>query len=669
MSQQTKRLFEFGHFRLDVTECRLLRDGVPVPLKPKVLETLVVLVENSGHMLDKEELMRRLWPDSFVEEANLAVNISQLRKALGESENGGRYIETVPKRGYRFVAQVMEVITEPADLIVRERTRARIVIEEQETNEEEVDQDIHAGLVPSHATLASASAFPRVALAAGDPIKWFKQNRRLSVSIAATIVAAAAVSAYFISSRQNARTPTPVKPHSLAVLPFRNLRPNAETDFLGPSMADAIVTKLGHVRMLIVRPSSYVDKYRNQDVDPRAAANELSVDKLLMGSFLKDGDDLRITAQLINVSTSEILWRDTIDVKYEKLLAVQDRVAQQIVKGLQLNLSPAENERLKLDPPQNPLAYENFLRGRYLISTNDHAMAIKMLEESVALDPNYPLAWAYLGKAYSVSASQYFGGREFHHKAQAAYDKALALNPKQLETRVLLANFLTENNRVEEAVPILREVIEANPNHPFARWELSYAYRYAGMLDDSISEGESALRLYAHLTGHRFNSYLYAGQYEKFLNSLPMRDDAYTLFYRGLGNYYLKDWTSASLYFDRAYQLDSTAAVSQIGKTLALGIAGRNREGIELLKTAERRLDSGPPGDGEISYKLAQSYSVLGDRPSGLRLLRRSIEQGFFSYPYFTSDPLLGSLRGEAQYATLIEQARRRHGEFKRKFF
>ncbi|HEX3083792.1 MAG TPA: transcriptional regulator, partial [Pyrinomonadaceae bacterium] len=134
MSRQTKHLYEFGNFTLDVEESRLLRDGLPVPLKPKVLETLFVLVESSGHVIGKKELMQRLWPDSFVEEANLAVNISQLRKALGDDESGDHFIETVPKRGYRFAAQVTRVLADRVDLIVHERTRSHIVIDEEETS-------------------------------------------------------------------------------------------------------------------------------------------------------------------------------------------------------------------------------------------------------------------------------------------------------------------------------------------------------------------------------------------------------------------------------------------------------------------------------------------------------------------------------------------------------
>jgi DNA-binding winged helix-turn-helix (wHTH) protein/TolB-like protein len=655
MRQQTKRLYEFGCFRLDLEECLLLRDGRPVSLKPKALEMLTLLIENSGRMIEKEELMRRLWPDSFVEEANIAVNISQLRKALGQNVSGEQYIETVPKRGYRFVAAVREIDVAAPSLVVRERVRSHVIIEEQETDDE-------AEL--SVARKTRANAIPDWLR---TPQSWFETNPLLTI-VASSLLTAAVITAYFVYPRSNGRTATPLAPHNLAILPFRNLKPDPETDFLGPSMAEAVINKLSHVRSIIVRPASYVQKYRNQEIDPQTVANELGADKLLIGTFLKNGSDLQVSAQLLNARTGEILWRDTMNLKYEQLSTSEDHVAQQIIKGLQISLSADELERLNLDPPQNALAYDNFLRGRYLIS-NEHQTAIRLLEESVRLDPNYALAWTYLGKAYSISASQYFGGKEFHEKAQAAYDKALALKPQQIETRVLLANFLTENNRVEEAVPMLRKVIEDNPNHPFARWELSYAYRYAGMLDESIVEGETALTLYPYLTGHLFNTYLYSGQYEKFISSLPMRDDAYTLFYHGLGDYYLKDWPRASFYLDRAYERDAAPALSQIGRALKLGMDGKNRDALELLGATGSKLEKDPFGDGEISYKMAQAYSLNGDNRRALNWLARSIGQGFFCYPYFKSDPLLDHLRSEAQFLTLISQARDRHEQFRRKFF
>jgi DNA-binding winged helix-turn-helix (wHTH) protein/TolB-like protein len=667
MSRQIKHTYEFDSFRLDIAECVLLSDGKPVPLKPKAFEMLSVLVENNGHMLEKEELMRRLWPDSLVEEANLTVNISQLRKVLGQNGKGEQYIQTIPKRGYRFVAAVRQVSSQSPDLIVRERTRAHIVIEEEETGDEDVSRTLEWSRLSKTET-APPRSLPS-SIVSRSKLARYRAKRFAVAGATLAVVAAITITTYFVRQSRSPGVRIPAKTSTLAILPFRNLKPDPETNFLGPSLADAIVNKLGNLRTLSVSPSAYVQKYDNRDVDPRAVARELGVEKLMMGSFVKDGDDLRVTAQLIDVGQGTILWRDTIDLKYDRLPTMENRVAEQIIKELQLSLSPTESEGMKTDAPQNSRAYEAFLRGRFLISSKEHATAIRLLEESTTLDPNYALAWTYLGKAYSVSASQYFGGREFHDKAKVAYDRALALNPRQPETRVLLANFLTENNRVEEAVPILRAVIDDNPNHSFARWQLSYAYRYAGMLDESIKEGENALQISPHLTGHLFNSYLYAGQYEKFLNNLPMRDEAYVIFYRGLGHYYLHDWTQAALYFDRAAQLDPTALVSQIGSALKLGIEGHNREGIEVLKAAEKKLEKDPAGDGELSYKLAQSYSALNDQESALRLLQKSIEQGFFCYPYFTSDPLMNPLRGTVQYSALIEQTRQRHEQFKRRFF
>ena len=145
--------------------------------------------------------------------------------------------------------------------------------------------------------------------------------------------------------------------------------------------------------------------------------------------YIKDGDDLRITAQLVDVKPDKILWREAIDLKYDNLLTVQDRVVQQIVKELQLNLSPAEAANLKAEKPINAAAYEDYLRGIDLYSLNDFSAAIDMLEKATALEPNYAPAWAYLGRAYTTNASLQFGGSEQYVKAQSAYEKAIALKP------------------------------------------------------------------------------------------------------------------------------------------------------------------------------------------------------------------------------------------------
>ena len=209
-------------------------------------------------------------------------------------------------------------------------------------------------------------------------------SRRWLWPVAIVLLIAIAVGFYFI--RRSRAQVVSKGPRSLAILPFRNLNGDPQTDFLGFSLADEIITKLDYVNALTVRPSSSVNKYRDQVIDPRKVAADLNVDTLLTGSYIKDGNDLRITAQLIDVKPDRILWRDSIDVKYDKLLTVQDRVAQLIIQQLESNLSPAEAANLKPEKPINATAYEDYLRGIDLYSLNDFAAAAEMLRKPPRLN-------------------------------------------------------------------------------------------------------------------------------------------------------------------------------------------------------------------------------------------------------------------------------------------
>jgi len=459
--------------------------------------------------------------------------------------------------------------------------------------------------------------------------------------------------------------------HSLAILPFRNLNGDPKTDFLGFSLADEIITKLGYVNSLTVRPSSSVDKYRDKVIDPRKVAEDLDVDTLLTGSFIEDGDDLRINAQLVDVKPDKILWRESLDVKYENLLTVQDRVAQQIIKGLELNLSPTEAANLKPEKPINAVSYEDYLRGIDLYSLNDFAGSIEMLEKATVSEPNYAPAWAHLGRAYTTSASLQFGGREQYVKAQAAYEKAIALNPALMEPRIFMANLLTDTGRVEQAVPLLRSVLQDSPNNAEAHWELGYAYRFAGMLKESVAECEEARQSNPRvkISSSAINSYLYLGQYEKFLESLPGSDSAYILFYHGLAEYYMNHHDQAATDFDTAYERNPYLLPVEVGKAISYSIRRDNARGLKLLRQTEDKIEERGVSDPEGIYKVAQAYAVLGDKSAALHMLRHSIGDGFFCYPYFVHDPLLQNLHGEPEFHSLLDQAKTRHDQFKRMFF
>ena len=684
MAKSPSPQFEFGPFRLDPAERLLTRDGHAVPLTPKAFDTLLYFVENQQRLLTKDELIANIWPDSFVEESNLAQNVSAVRRALGEKTGGGHYIETVPKRGYRFVGEAKQVWSQaqrsaarPVYTSAHGEVSNAAVLPTLNTltttdNTDEVGVSPDAFAAHKQAELSAAHYIPHPATPTittqpsrtSDRLKWFGLG----------MAALALLLAGWFFTRTTKSTPKIERPR-LAVLPLRNLKPAPETDFLGFSLADAIITKLNYVSALTVRPSAIVAaaaaKTGQGEPDPQLMARELNVDKLLTGTFLKEGDDLRINLQLIDVPNKQVLWAQPLDLKYDRLLTVQDRVTQQVLSGLHVNLTPIESEQLTRNVPRNPLAYEAYLRGLDAYQAGDYARALSNLEQSTTLDPEYAGAWAHLGRAYTAQASFAFGGRAVYQQAQQAYEKSLALNPQEIEARIFLANLFTDTGRAEEAVPQLRTVLKTNPEHAEAHWELGYAYRFGGMLPESIKEGELARQLDPHvkLNSSAFNSYLYAGQYDKFLQSLPPRNDqAFIVFYRGFAYYYLNQRTQAAEHFERAYALDPSL-YTQIGKALSAGLTGQTAQGITLLRDTERKLEAGGVIEAEGTYKVAQGYAMLGDKTAALRLLRRSIEGGFFCHPYFISDPLLGNLRMEAEYAQLMDAAKRRHEAFKQKFF
>lgn len=667
MQLKTGSFYDYGPFRLDPAEHRLTREGTPVSLAPKAFELLLFLVQNPGRLLTKEQIMQAVWPGSFVEDANLTVSISLLRKVLGEKEGNLRYIETVPKMGYRFIASVGEVQCAPAVLPKPDENPSR---------------DAQMAQFQSNLTGPATAEVPPAAedgeqnLARDGPpsISSTPVHARTAMSALVILGILVAAAAAYLAHRKLTTSAVHLAPlqRSLAILPLRNLRQNPNDDFLGFSLADAVITKLGPVSSLTVRPSSAIEKYKGQTIDPRKVAEDLNVDTLLTGTFIHDGDDLRITYQLIDGKTEKILGRDIINLKYENLLAVQDDVTQQIIKGLALSLSPSEAARIKPEEGLvNPLAYEYYLRGVDLMGSHDFPLAIEMLEKSAEINPNYALTWAYLGQSYNSNASFQFGGREQYRRAEAAFERALALQPRQLEASIFLANLLIDTGEVEKAVPLLRDTQKSNPNNAAVHWVLGYAYRFAGMLKESVEECELARQIDPSVkaNGAVLNAYLYLGEYDKFLASLPDVDDSsFLVFYRGFGEYHQKNWIPAAKDLDRAYQLDHTL-YTQIGRALSDSIAHRDSEGLELLHDLENKIQLRGVGDPEGTYKIAQAYAVLGDKASALRMLGYSIEHGFFSWPYFITDPLLSNVRDESQFKELMTVAHERRAAFERRFF
>jgi DNA-binding winged helix-turn-helix (wHTH) protein/TolB-like protein/Flp pilus assembly protein TadD len=663
-------LYKFGSFQLDPSEHLLLREGHAVALTPKTFDLLVFLVVHSGRLVTKDQILAAVWPESFVEEANLTVSVSALRKALGERPGEKQFIDTVPKKGYRFMAAVTEVEGSEAPEPVNGAgsSRGTLTPGGERPDEAQLAPDVALSSTagPSAATGRAVVSEPEGLV----PVVARSASRTRNVVIALVVIACAIVASVALYRAKHAAT-TPAATRSLAVLPFQNLAHDPASDFLGFSLADAIINRLAYVNQLTIRPSYAVQKYRTEIPDIQQVARSLSVDTLLIGSFIREGDNLRVSYQLVDAAGNRILRQGTVDVKYQNLLAVQDDVSAQVISALALPLSPTEAENLRSEQAIPPMAYEYYLRGVDLYSRGDFPLAIKMLEKSIEIYPDYALTWAHLGRAYTASASFNFGGAELYSKAKAAYERALSLQPSLALARIYTANFLTDTGKAEQAVPLLREALQTNPNLAEAHWELGYAYRYGGMLAESVQECKRARELdpSVKLTSSAINAYLYLGDYDSFLRSLPAANDsAYIEFYRGFALYHMRQWEKAAETFDHAYELDSAMPQTQVGKSLSYHIRNDDKKGLELLNAAEAKITQRAVGDPEAAYKLAQAYAELGDSTSALRIFRHSVENGFFPYPYFVNDPLMNNVRQQAEFQSTLQAARQRSDPFRRMF-
>ncbi len=665
MSNSKSPFYEFGAFRLNPQERSLSRAESTIALTPKAFDTLLYFVENRQRLLTKNELIAHLWPDSFVEESNLAQNVSTLRRALGESPGETQFIETVPKLGYRFVAEVREVWQEAqVPAVMTTGTTGAIGNGFAPLDENEFDFAETSEPKPVEVLTVAprvVTTVPPLAPVARSRSRWYALAALGSVLLIAALYFFTRNPSMFLTTSQL----------RLAVLPLVNQKPDPNTDYLGFTLADAVITKLNYVTSLVVRPSAYVERYRQQRPDPQQIAKELSVNRLLTGTYLKEGDQLYLNLQLINLETNQSLWTESLTLSADKLVTLQERVSQEIVARMALRLSEQEQAELKSDLPQNPLAYEYHLRGVDLYVRDELATAQKMLEKAVELDPTYASSWAYLGATYSTLASLYFGGQAMNQQAQNAFDRALALVPYHIDAKTYKSMSLTETGRVEEAVPLLREVLRTNPNLGQAHWQMAYVLRFAGRLKESIASAERSRQIDDEIRSNNaiFASLLYDGQYERYLKQLPSKETAYILFYRGFGHYYQKDYAEAVKLFDRAYEMNPGLMQAQVGKALSYAIASNKTAGLALLQQTAQQIEARGVTDAEGVYKVAQTFAVLGDKATALKLWQRSIEGGFFCYPYFVNDPLLANLRDTADYEKLLATARQRHEAFGKKFF
>ena len=457
MSQEVSHLYRFREFTVDVNQKVLLQNGVILSVTPKVFETLLILVENAGRVVDKEALMRRVWPDTFVEEANLTFNIGQLRKALGDNARKPAFVETVSRRGYRFIAPIEETGAEPEPMLVSTEVSAR-------------RSRIWLG--------AAVISILAVTIGAG----WWIRNRRLKV----------------------------VQPNAgklmLAVLPFQNLTGDSSQEYFSDGLTEEMITQLGNLdpQHLGVIARSSVMHYKNTGESLDQIGRELGVQYVLEGSVRRDSDKVRIAAQLIQIKDQTHLWSREYDRDLTHLLLLQEQIAEEVAGEIRLTLGndqkPVETARQSSLTPQSYEAYDLYLKGEYFFNKRTgygFEQAINYFQRATEKDPGCARAYAGLADCYALMGG--YSGRpqtEFMPKAREAALRAVALDETLAEAHTALALVVQNYDwDWQTADKEFRRAIELNPNYATAHHWYAEHLAWLGRFEEALRESERARQL------------------------------------------------------------------------------------------------------------------------------------------------------------------------------
>jgi DNA-binding winged helix-turn-helix (wHTH) protein/TolB-like protein len=643
MSESGRNL-EFGDFRIDEKRRLLFRRDEVVPLTSKVFDTLLILVENRGRVLEKDELMSLLWPSSHVEEGNLAVNVSHLRKALDETKNERRFIVTIPGRGYRFVGEVRETIDGNGDRQIPAKATA----------------DAPAGETPP-----AAPARTEIVPAPAVPPRPSQEHRigARSIGIAALLVLGAATT--FLLRAHSPGDPGSAavrRARSIAILPFKPLVDGENDATLGLGMADALITKLSAVRSLVVRPTSAIMKYAASAQSSIDAGREQRVDSVLEGSIQRADDRIRVSVRLLNVDDGSSSWAYQYETRAgEKLFSLQDFLSEKIAEALVVRLSNEDRRTIRKHYTENPEAYDAYVKGRYYWNqrTSEGLLkAIGFFETAVRLDPNYALAYSGLADSYMLAVWYVpMPAAEAVPKLEAAARKAVALDPVLSDAHLAMSSVYSFRWEWGKGIAEHERAIALNPGNATARHWYSLTLALRGRLDEAIAEAQRARELdplspsintdlgWIYYLARRYDLAI-----EAYRSTLEM-DPAFSLAHFDLALAYsaLGRNDEAILEMGKASDRGSDYLG---GLGYVCGIAGRRREALAALRdlTALSQKSYVPP------YHFAWVYTGLGDRDRAIAELERVYREHTQHVVDFKTMPMLDRLRSDPRFEDLVRR-------------
>jgi TolB-like protein/DNA-binding winged helix-turn-helix (wHTH) protein/tetratricopeptide (TPR) repeat protein len=608
-------------------------------MPPKAFDLLVVLVERAGHLVEKDELLKAVWAGSFVEEGNLPVTISVLRKALNDDRGMHKYIETVSKRGYRFVADVKR-LGEP---------------------------EIPTSVVPANepASVADAAPLDQVPPVRFEPPRFTRQNYGLG-KIALAVLALAAVAGLASTAvwRWSTSDPQPgaVAIHSLAVLPFQTLGAKTGDEYLGLGMADALITRLGNTGKIIVRPTSSIQKYAEKELSPQAAGQEQGVDAVLDGRIQRGADRVRLTVQLIRVRDGVQLWGESFEKEYTDIFALEDSLSERVAQSIRLKLTGEETRRFTKRSTERPDAYEAYVKGRYFWNKRTKAGMMKGLEyfrQAIALDPTF--AEAYVGVADSYATFGLYAmlpPKEAFPAAKEAARRALAMDDGLAEAHASMGfiYFYYDWNAVE-AVKEFQRALAENPNYSLAHsW---YGENLAAMsrFHDADVEAQRAMEgdpLSLIIGSNAGWTYSLAGEGDHAIEVLKKAIDIDPGFPRThfrLGRAYeqKKSYDLAISELQQAVNLSPGDSCYKGSLGHAYAVSGRQAEARKVLLDLEARL-----GQPYVpAYAIALVYAGLAENDRAVTWLERAYDDRSTSIAFLKLDPELSGLHSNPRFQQL----------------
>jgi TolB-like protein/DNA-binding winged helix-turn-helix (wHTH) protein/Tfp pilus assembly protein PilF len=644
----------FGTYEFDLRSGELRKHGIRLKLQEQPSQILAILLEHRGEMVTRDELQRRLWPsDTFVDfDHSLNTAVMRLREALSDSSENPRFIETLPRRGYRFVAPVDEKALPPSDSALTQSGEV-VLPHAPHSNESSAITSLLLEPTPTPAKSTGRISRPRLMV--------------LTPFVFAMILAGALGVRYLV--RPTAATAPPNQLTSLVVLPFENLSADKDQAYFADGMTDELIAHLAKIRSLRVISRTSSMEYKGTHKTLSQIARDLNVDSVVEGTVLRSGDRVRITAELVQVATDRHLWAETYESQLGDILTLQSHVASAIVNEIRVKLTPEDQVRLATTRPVSTQSYEDYLKGRFYWNKRSQeglTKAIDYFQLAIENDPNYALAYAGLADCYSIIGSAIVGtvpASEVAPKARAAALKSLELDNTLAEAQTSLAtvrfNYDWDWNA---AATGFRRAVELNPSYATAYQRNSLYLMSMGRTSESIAEMNRAhdldplsISMNFSLGWRLYMAREYDQAIEQLRNSIDMDPD-FVLPHLVLGQAYEQkrafDQAIAELRRAADISQNSPPAIAALARTYALsGRTAEARNLLDQLMQQSKRQYVSP-------FYVAIVYAGLGEHEQALDWLEKAYGDRSNAIVFLKVDPQLDTLRASPRFHELQRKLR-----------